>query len=41
MTSSFSTMMLTALYLFSGNKDAFEQKVEKMAKAGENMLSAS
>ncbi len=41
MTSSYSTMMLTALYLFSGNKDAFEQKVEEIAKAGEEMLSTS
>nr|WP_233711550.1 SIS domain-containing protein [Lederbergia citrisecunda] len=41
MTSSYSTMMLTALYLFSKNKDEFAQKVQEIAKAGEEMLNKS
>jgi len=40
MTSSYSTMMLTAFYLFSSNKSAFVQKVQKLAKAGEEMLNS-
>ena len=39
MTSSFSTMMLTALYLFTYNKRNFSERLEKVANAGENMLS--
>ncbi|MCR2821250.1 SIS domain-containing protein [Lederbergia panacisoli] len=39
MTSSYSTMMLTAIYLFSKNKDEFVQKVKEIAKAGEEVLS--
>ncbi|MFK4998839.1 SIS domain-containing protein [Bacillus sp. N9] len=41
MTSSYSTMMLTALYLFSENKEQFEQLVERIANAGEEILKAS
>ncbi|MBS4206895.1 SIS domain-containing protein [Bacillus sp. FJAT-50079] len=41
MTSSYSTMMLTALYLFSEKKEQFEQLVERIADAGEKMLKAS
>src|SRR5690606_23153512 len=40
MTSSYSTMMLTALYLFSKNKDTFAQKVQEVAHAGEEMIAA-
>ena len=38
MTSSFSTMMLTAFYLFSENRDNFIDTLEKVAAASENML---
>lgn len=38
MTSSFSTMMLTALYLFTNNKEQFRENVEKITAAGEGML---
>ncbi|MCM3112166.1 SIS domain-containing protein [Lederbergia lenta] len=41
MTSSYSTMMLTALYLFSDDKEKFEQQFEQLAKSGEEMLQAS
>lgn len=41
MTSSYSTMMLTALYLFSEDKEKFEQTVEEVAKAGDEMLKIS
>src|SRR5690606_4546470 len=34
MTSSFSTMMLTALYLFTNNKENFLKNVEKIESAG-------
>ncbi|MBS4195976.1 SIS domain-containing protein [Bacillus sp. FJAT-49870] len=40
MTSSYSTMMLTALYLFSKNKDAFAHKIRNIANAGEEVLTA-
>jgi len=39
MTSSYSTMMLTALYLFSKDKEGFTEKVKEIAKAGEEVLS--
>ncbi|MEK3888622.1 SIS domain-containing protein [Bacillus sp. FSL K6-3431] len=41
MTSSYSTMMLSALYLFAENKATFEQVVGKIAHAGDEMLKRS
>lgn len=41
MTSSYSTMVLTALYLFSDDKEAFEKTIQEVATAGEEMLASS
>lgn len=38
MTSSYSTMVLTALYIFSDQKDEIEKLVEQVSKAGQAML---
>lgn len=38
MTSSYSTMVLTALYVFSDQKDEIEKLVEQVSKAGQAML---
>ncbi|MCJ7841542.1 SIS domain-containing protein [Lederbergia sp. NSJ-179] len=38
MTSSYSTMVLTALYLFSENKAGFEQAISDISAAGKEML---
>lgn len=38
MTSSYSTMVLTALYLFSENKPGFEQTILDVSTAGKEML---
>lgn len=41
MTSSYSTMMIAALYLFHNNKEVFERETTAIAEVGKNMLALS